>query len=414
MNPAPGRRARCRLLLRALFAGASLATGRAQPVITLGPPAPTPPPPLVSIAGDAARATAVPSPTSPWHWGFVTLHPHASYGILYGDGIQARPGQPMSTTIHHLSGGLVADLGSRWALDYRVMQSLYSNRAFRDSLDQSGSVTGGSTYAGWTWRFFHSSAAGSLPLVETGGQTRQRSHTTVGTLAYAASPRLLLDLSLQQTLHSPENFASTREWPVRAWIHYQVARLDFAAGAAAGYVGITPGPDMHYRRPQVQLTWRPSDRLSFQVSGGRESRTFRTARPTTLHHTVFGGSANAQITRTTFLTASAERDLAVSYFSRQVSENTRQTVELRQRLLRHFQLSAGAERHRARYVGPFPLVAGGDPRGDRRRAVNVRLATTFRTRGTLALSFQRNRNDSNLEAYRFTSHQYAAEIGYRY
>jgi len=164
----------------------------------------------------------------------------------------------------------------------------------------------------------------------------------------------------------------------------------------------------------VQLTWRPTDRLSFQVSGGRESRTFRTTRPTTLHHTVFGGSANGQITRTTFLTASAERDLAVSYFSRQVSQNTRQAVELRQRLLRHFQLSAGLERHQARYVGPFPLVAGGDPRGDRRRAVNLRLATTFRTRGTLALSFQRNRNDSNLEAYRFTSHQYAAEIGYRY
>ena len=382
-------------------------------MITLGPAPAVPPPPPGSIAHDVAPAA--PRLASPWRWRVVTFHPAASYAVLYGDGIQARPGQPLSTTIHHFAGGLTADVADHWSVAYAAIRSLYSHPAFRDIFDQSASLSGGTTFGAWRGNLFHSSGTSSVPLVETASQTRQEAHTTVATVASTAGRRFLFDLMLQQKLQSPEAFATTRDWPAVLWIHYQAApRFDVAVGAAAGYTGITPGPDLRYRRPQLQLTWRPSDRLSVQVSGGRESRSFLTTRATTLHDTVYSAAVNSQLTRTTLLTAAVNRDLAVSYFSREVSANRRLALELRQRVLQHFQFSAGVERNHARYVGPLAAAAGLDPRGDRRRALNLRLATTIRTRGTLALSYQRNQNDSNVAVYRFVSHQYAADLGFRF
>jgi len=169
-----------------LWLGRILATvaicslANAQDTVTPPPAAPTPPPALAPapIGGTPVvpSGNAVPNPIAAGplaQWGPVSVRPHLVYRLTYGDGIQSSLGQPVTTGIQAISPGILLGLGSTWTLDYTPTWTLYSNRAFKDTLGNAADLHGDTAYGDWTFGFSQNYSRSSLPLVETGQQTEQ-------------------------------------------------------------------------------------------------------------------------------------------------------------------------------------------------------------------------------------------------
>src|ERR1035438_7341602 len=87
---------------------------------------------------------------NPLQWGPVALHPHVSYTFTYGTGIQSSPGNPNNTIEQTLAPGLLFVYGPHWTLDYTPSFSFYSDKNLKDTVGQSVTLSGGTSYEEWT------------------------------------------------------------------------------------------------------------------------------------------------------------------------------------------------------------------------------------------------------------------------
>jgi hypothetical protein len=387
-------------------------TAMAQPVVS--------PPPAVSYVPAAlpqapVSDSALPTlwGTAPFQWGVVSLHPHFSYRFLYGDGIQASPSQQSTTSVHTISPGVLLNIGTHWTLDYTPTQTYYSNPVFKDTLDHAVSLLGGTSFQNWTLQFSQTYASSSAPLIETGRQTSEDNYGTAASAAYRFGNQMQLDTSLSYQARFSTAFPDSRESTFGERLHYQFSsRLDTSVSLDFGYVNMSVGTDMTYTRPAVQLNWKATDKITFNVQGGFENRKFRTGGANDLNSPTFGASIQYQPFTTTTLSFTANRGVAAAYFTNQITKNTGWTLNLQQRLFQHYYLSAGYSGQKATYVTTDPtLVAGRD---DQNYSFNVRLSTAFFQRGTIALLYQNGHNSSNRTGFGFSSNQVGLEVGYRY
>ena len=387
-------------------------TARAQPVVA--------PPPAVSYVPAALPQAPVSESTpptalgsSPFAWGVVTLHPHFSYRFLYGDGIQANPGQRAITSIHALSPGVLLDIGTHWTLDYTPTQTYYSNSAFKDTLDNAVRLQGGTTFEDWTFQVSQTYVSSSTPLIETARQTNQDTYGTAASALYRFGHQLQLDTSLSYQARFPKAFPSSKESTLGERLHYQFSpHLDSSVNLDFGYVNMSLGSDMSYTRPALQINWKATDKISFDLQGGFENRKFRTGGAKDLNSPTFGASIQYQPFTTTTVSIAANRGVTVSYFTSQITRSTSWTLNFQQRLLQHYYLSAGYSGQDSTYVTTDPTVAAG--RADRSNSFNVRVTTTFFQRATFAILYQNSHNNSNNTGFGYTSSQVGFELGYRY
>ena len=115
-------------------------------------------------------------------------------------------------------------------------------------------------------------------------------------------------MSVSQDVRLADTFTDTREWSTQEWLHYEFSpRLDAAIGLSYGYVGVSPGPDMTYWKPDVQITWKATDKIAFNVQGGVERREARATNAKVLTNPVLNAGALYQLTRTTSFSLSASR-----------------------------------------------------------------------------------------------------------
>ncbi|HWL16166.1 MAG TPA: hypothetical protein VNR00_11210, partial [Opitutus sp.] len=301
----------------------------AQPVVTLSPsaaPDRTPAALAPRPESNPSLAALLPPPrVAPFQSGPFALRPHASFSYVHSDGLLVQPGEQLTTSIYSVSAGCIVDLGTHWSFDYTGLKSWYSNDAFRNSFDHTAALSGGTQYEDWSFRLGHVYATSSAPLVETGRQTKQHTHVTSLFVGRALGSRAGVEVTAEQQLRSAEDAPSSHEWPVNAWFNYRIAPdLDVAVGLGGGFADIEPGANQLYRRPQARVSWRPRDTLTLRLSGGEEHRTFYGHTTSKLRRPVFDGAIEYRPTRTTRLTAHGGREVAVSYFTSQVSENTLQ------------------------------------------------------------------------------------------
>lgn len=391
-----------------------------QEVITSPPAYPVTPPALQPIQAErmgviapAETTTNAPLATQPFQWGPLDLRPHFLYRFLYGDGIQASAGHPLTTAIYEISPGLLLDIGSHWTLDYTPTWSLYSNRAFRDTLDHNVVLAGGTTYEDWAFGLSQSYARTDQPLIETGGQTLQETYLTAVNASYRFGRAISLELGANQNFTSSENFTDSSEWSTLDWLSYQFwPRFDAGLGAGFGYVHVNVGHDSVYEQYQGRINWRPTDKISLQVHGGVEDRQFYGAGTSDLINPIYGAAIQYQPFEVTALSLSATRTVSTSPFENQVTEDTDLSGSLNQRLLKRFNLSLGAGYHTVKYVGSAAGVTAG--RKDEYYSFNVRLSTTFLKRGTIAASYQFSDNSSNQAGFGYSSNQVGLEVGYQY
>jgi hypothetical protein len=335
------------------------------------------------------------------------------YRLLYGDGIQRRAGQPQTTTVQHLSPGILFGLGGSWTLDYTPTWTFYSNRAFNDTVDHVVRLGGGTEYQDWVFGFSQSFVSASPPLVETGGQTKQITYGTGLSARRSLGSRTALELSFSQNIRFADRYPDTRQWSNQDWLHYEFSpQLDTAVGLGLGYVDVSPGPDMSYVRPQAQVAWRATDKVSFSLQGGVETRRIHASGAGSMNNPILSASLHYQPVETTTLSLGAHRGVSTSYFSNQVTKNSGWNASLQQRLLGEFFFSAGYGHHKVTYISTTSGFPAG--RGDTYDSANFRLSTTFLRHGSIAVLYQIGRNSSNTAGYGFSSHQIGLDVGYRF
>ena len=346
-------------------------------------------------------------------WGMVSFQPSLLYRFLYGDGIQSSPGHNLTTAINAISAGLLFGIGDHWTFDYTPTQTFYSNRAFRNTFDNSLQLNGSTTFENWIFGLSESFVSSSPTLVETGGQTKQKTWLTTANLGYHLNSRMLLDTSVSQNVQSADAFNSSREWSTSDWLHYQfVPQLDTAIGFGAGYVGVSEGSDMTYTRPQAQIGWRPTGKISLNIQGGDEDRKFRSGGLGDLKSPTYGASIQYQPVETTALTFGANRSVAPSYFTSQITRGDGWTAGLDQRLLQEFHLGLSFGQQKTSYLATASDVSAG--RDDKVNSLGVRLSTTILRKGSIAVLYQNSHDTSNVGGYGFSSQQIGFELSYRF
>jgi hypothetical protein len=356
------------------------------------------------------------APESPFQWGPLTLRPHALYRFLYGNGIASAPSNHVSTAIQYFSPGILFGYGRHWTLDYTPTWTFYSSKQFRNTLDHSVRLDGGTTYEDWILGLSQSYVLSSAPLVETGTQTDQETYSTALTASYRFNTEMSMDLAVNQNFRSADQFESSREWTTLDWLNYEFwPRLDAGAGVGFGYVNVDTGSDMTYEQLQGRVRWRATDKISFQLHGGAEDRQFRTGGAADLINPVVGGSIQYQPFDTTRLSLNVDRVVAVSLLTTnsqsQVTESTDIMGGLNQRLLGKFYLDLAGGYHTTKYVGSS---GGSTGRNDNYYTFNARLSCLFLKRGTASVFYQYTDDSSSQQGFSFSSHQTGVEIGYRF
>lgn len=393
-----------------LFAGVAISAS-AQPVKVAEPASSAPPVYLQPAENDSGVTNLA---AAPLQWGIVSARPHVNYRLTRGNGIQATPGQQITTTINTFSPGVLLQAGKHWSLDYTPTWTFYSTSAFNDSLDHLVTLTGTAGFTDGNLALSEVFSSADSPRIETGRQTHEEANTVGLTLNYRLGRKTRIEVGLSQGLRYIESAPNSNEWTTQDWYHYQFSnRLDAAVGVAVGYVIVQPGTDMDYTRPQLRIGWKPSRKVGLDVHGGAEHRRFRRAGSPSLNTPNYGGSGFYQPLETTTLSISADRGVSVSYFAGEVNENTTWSVGLDQRLLQRFTFNASAGRTNSRYI-PSNRNVIVTSREDLSHLYTVRLSTTFLRRGTVGVVYQHTRNSSDVAVYSFTSNQIGLEIGYRY
>jgi len=421
----PGRMP-LRLLLAALLCSGLTSPSpdaKAQDVLMPPPQISTTPPAVQEYQQQNQLQVFTPAgfaPTAPQvllQWGPLTLRPHPFYRFLYGDGIASAQSNHVTTAVHYLAPGFLIGIGSHWTLDYTPAWTFYSSSQFRNTLDHSVTLAGGTTYADWILGMSQSYQSSSAPLIETGTQTDQETYSTALDASYRFNTEMSMDLTVNQNFRYVPQFEDSREWLSVDWLNYQFwPRLDAGAGIGVGYVNMQKGPDMSYEQFQGRVRWRATDKLAFQAHGGVEDRQFLSGGAPDLINPVVGGSIQYQPFENTKLQLTADRVVAVSILTTssaqdQVTETSEVMGDLNQRLLGEFYLDVGGGYHTVKYVASTGGFGG---RRDDYYSFNMRLGFHLLKRGTVSVFYQRSDNSSTEPGFTFTSNQEGLELGYQF
>ena len=392
----------------------------AQQVVAPPPPVAVAPPGYQQVTANGVQQItpskeepAEPKEAPLLQQGILSVRPRMSYRLVSGDGIQSTLGHPVTTTIQSLSPGVLLGLGEHWTLDYAPTWTFYSNRTFRDTVDHAASLAAGYSSGESTIGFSQTYTLASPTLVETGQQTRQESYATGINGSHRLGHYTLMDLAASQSVMHADAFTSSRSSTVSGMLHYQFSeRLDMAGGLSVAFVDVNVGPDMTTTRPQAQIGWRPTDKVSLDIHGGVENRGFRSGGMSNMSNPVYGASVRYRPVESTTLALDANRGVSTSLFANEITKSTGWGANLQQRLLEEFSLSFGYTEAKTDYLATETTVTAG--RDDKDYSFNVRLSTTFLRRGSIGVFYQKGHNSSNTLGYGFSTNQYGLEIGYRF
>ena len=154
---------------------------------------------LLSAPSSTTDVSAPAAPSSPSQliWGPATFHPQISYRYLSTDGIQSQPGRKTRTDIQSISPGIAVEIGQHWSIRYIQTWNLYSSSAFRDTVDQAGGINWQTEYEAWKLTANHDYSRSDTPLIETGTQTRQTTHSSSLDAWYGLSSEYALETTLR-------------------------------------------------------------------------------------------------------------------------------------------------------------------------------------------------------------------------
>jgi hypothetical protein len=388
------------------------------PVFSIPPEQLQPPPENIETnrpgtTGAAPAPSIAPRYREPFQWGPITLHPHLVYTFTYGNGIQSAPGASQKTALNQIAPGIGFDLGTHWKLDYTPTIMLYSDPAFKNTVNQFIGLSGTTSYEAWTFNLLQNCMLTSDPLVQTAQQTEQEDYLTSLSAAYRLNSNTTLELSAMQDLRYAQGFTDTATWSTIDWLNFQTGpHVGVAGGVGAGYVHMDGGSDMTYEQIQGRIGWRVVRKINLTIQAGVEVMQFLNSPEPDLVTPIFDVSLNYQPFDTTVIILSAARTVSASYFQDQVAENTGFNVSISQRFLEHFYLGAYGGYANTLYHATIPGAPSG--RDDNYANFGVSLSTTFLRRGTASVFYSASRNVSNDPGFGYSSDQIGLRLAFSY
>jgi hypothetical protein len=399
------------------------ADSQSQSEIVAGPEAPLVPASLehaptgtnqTSLFGPASSAPAAPDP---FQWGDFSLHPHLFYNLIYGNGVQAAPGHPSNTVFQSVSPGILALLGAHWTFDYTPTWNFYSGNSISDTVGQSATLTGAAAAGDWTFKFGQSYLSTSSLLIDTGGLTTQRTYTTDLEATDSLSRQFQLDTTVEQTIASANDqtsgspYPDFREWSGAESLRYLFSpRTDASIGVFGGFTDEIGTAQLITVGPKAAIDWRPTDKLTFNVHGGFETQIFLNDHLPDRDNPLLGASALYQPFEATTMSFSVDHTASYDNLTSQANTSSIWSANLEQRLLHWFIFTAGVSGNTITY-DDSDMTAN---RSDQLRSYSVGIGTTFLQRGTILLSYQVNRNSSNLANFDLSDHEIELTVGYQY
>jgi hypothetical protein len=362
-------------------------------------------------------------------WGPIDVHPRLLYTFLYGNGIEALPGQQSKTAINTVAPGFLLDLGKHWSIDYTPSFSFYSNPAFKNTTDESVTLRGDWTYGDWVLGLSQSYVSSSQPLIETGTQTEQEAYATALTASYQMGGKMSLQLGLNQNFRDAEGegLSNLHEWTTDDWLNYQAGRMfGMGIGLILGYDDLSIGSDMPFEQIQGRINFHPGPKFLLTLSGGVEDRQFTDPDAPPLISPIFTGALQYQIFQPTTLSLNASRTVTPSLFDNQIEVVTAYSGSIRQQLSRKFSLDANAGYTTMPLTsiepGPLPQYFLGAPpqstlqvvRNDRITSFGISLSYAVVERATLSVFYRLSDNSSGQSSYAYTSRQVGLFLNYRY
>lgn len=370
-----------------------------------------------STGESSTTGPARPVSSYPLSWAGMEAHPHLMYRFIYGDGLQARPGEQSKTVINEVAPGLLLNLGTQWKVDYTPTLRYYSDSRFKDTLTHSALLSGGTSYKDWLFGLSQGYYTTDDPLVETGRQTASESYATSLSAKWAMNSKVSLDLGASQNLRFVDqaqslNLTDSKDWSTMDWVNYQLTPdLMVGIGGGGGFADVGVGSDMTFEQAMAHSQWRAFEKVSLEVHGGAEFRQFRQNGAEDLVNPMYGGSIDYRPFEVTTLSLKADRTVRTSYFQGQVTESTDVNATLRQQLLKRLTLTVAGGYRWSDFVASARGVSVN--RSDEGVYASVRLGIKVLEKGSLGVFYTHSENTSNASTFQYSSDQCGVELGYR-
>ena len=363
------------------------------------------PPSMPLVPEDVITSAPFPlAPTQAIRAGPLNLWPHLFYGLYYGNGIQAKPGEQIKTATHVISPGIFMSAGDHWTLDYTPTKTVYLNEKLRDTFDHSVRLTGGYRYGEWIFKVEHNYVSSTSILLETATQTEREFHGTTLRIYYPFSSKMAWESEIHQNfqfLEQPQIVPppptplqrNSREWSTLNWVNYQLwPGLNVAIGPGGGHISVDPeGVDMTYEQLQGRIRWKATDKIYFVFEGGGQNFQFDNSPISDQLNPIYKAIIQYSPFQSTWLGLLYEHRMAPSYFEGLVTESSIARAYWQQRLLQKFKLIVGAQYGETEYQASQRNAITGT---DSFYTTDIRLVTPFIGRGTISALWQYGKNAS--------------------
>jgi hypothetical protein len=420
-----------------LFAASLLAAQRIDSATVIAPPPPVATAPQV-VQEDAINnemnvfiPSGVVNPDSAdlFQYGPVTFHPHPSYSLLYGSGIQSSIDNRHNTFVQKLSPGVTVDLDSHWSVDYTPTLNFYSSKEFHDGVDHAASLIGATHYQDWVLGFSQGFNSSSDPLTETGAQTGQQSYSTALTAGYSFNDKWSANFGINQNFLFADGLQDSYNWSTTEGVTYQFwPRLNVGASLTTGYTKVdddsgagSGNPDSVNEQLQFNAGWRATDKVSFQAGVGLSDQQFLAAGYDESLNPIFNGSIQYQPFKVTQISLSASRTVSSSsssvfFTSAQSSENTSVNLSLSQRILTKYNLTFNLGYTKTDYISTFSIhgFSAGTQRSDDQYTFGASFGRSFLKHGNWAVTYNYSDNESSLSGFSQSSNQIGFQVGFAY
>ncbi|HTV40852.1 MAG TPA: hypothetical protein VMF08_09765 [Candidatus Sulfotelmatobacter sp.] len=411
----------------------------AQSVLAPPPAAP----PLVPAAVEAYQtnqpvqmqvfspsAMGAPAPLNqPFQLGPFVFRPNILYQFMYGNGIQSSPGAAQNTIVQQFSPAVVIQEGLHWTLNYTPLFTFYSTSAFQNTVNQNVQLQWGTTWGDWFLTAAQSYAYSDQPDAETAGQTEQQTYVTTFNGTYHINEKLSTDIGFNQTFNDYGQNSSTnltlglsnsRSWSTMNWLNDQFwPRFNGGIGVGFGYNQQQGSPDFLDQQLQAQVSWRATDKFSFQLNGGLQAQQYLSGGASGLVTPIFGGGLQYQPFDQTRFSVNANRTVASSAYVNQVVETTSVTGDFNQRLFGAVFLDLSGGYSWGDYISS--AADSSAARNDDTYTFSSRLSCPFPKRGTVSIFYQYSKNVSTQNgfttgssAFGYSSNQVGFSLSYTY
>jgi hypothetical protein len=275
---------------------------------------------LPSGGSGLSRRTA----SNPIRLSLFDIYPSVGYQASYATDLRSDSSSPTSDTwIHTFSPVVRIRAGSHWQLIYSPRIRFFSDDQFNSAVNHTVGLSGWATYQDWTFSLNHRTAINNDPLIETGSQTKQSTHSTSIGASWDRDSRGAYDFSLTQNLRLTDDNNDTYSWDLQTAYTYPLNdRIRVGGIFSVGYDLAPDAIDMINERVNAFVSGPLGNKISYTLTGGVEFRQFVDSDADTTINPLVSLNLTYRVLSRTTLSLGVNHSTSTSYFSNQFTENT--------------------------------------------------------------------------------------------